>query len=163
MKSRKIVSIALLSALSVLLGGIDNMIPTPIAPVKLGLGNITVLVALYLMGAKSAAAVSVLKVLLCQMIFGSASSFVYSIAGAVLSFAVMIGAKKIKAFSIVGVSALGALAHNMGQLFCAYFLVGKGALYYMPILGALGAIAGFLTGIAAQIIVKRGRGIFGKE
>lgn len=162
-KSRKIVFIALLAALSVLLGGIDNMIPTPIAPVKLGMGNIAVLLALYLIDTKSAIAVSVLKVILCQMLFGNASSFIYSAFGAVFSFALMLICKKTGKFSAVGVSAIGAVAHNTGQLLCAYFFIGKGALYYIPILASCGAVAGFLTGIVAQIIIKRGRGLLGKE
>lgn len=162
-KSRKIVFIALLAALSVLLGGIDNLIPTPIAPVKLGMGNIAVLLALYLIDAKSALAVSLLKVILCQMLFGNASAFVYSITGAVFSFIVMLAVKWTNKFSAVGVSATGAVAHNTGQLLCAYFFVGKGALYYIPLLASCGGVAGFLTGIVAQIIIKRGRGLLGKE
>ena len=66
-KNKKIALIALFSALSVLLGGIENMLPSPAFGIKLGLGNITVLVALFVLGWKSALLVAILKVFLCSM------------------------------------------------------------------------------------------------
>ncbi len=51
----------------------------------------------------------------------------------------------------------------MAQLVCAYFIIGKGVLLHFPVLCLSGLGCGVLTGVAAQIIVKRGREIFGEE
>lgn len=161
-KNKKIALIALFSALSVLLGGIENMLPSPAFGIKLGLGNITVLVALFVLGWKSALLVAILKVFLCSMLFGSPTVLLYSLSGALLSFIVMLAAKKVRCFSVIGISLLGGIFHNLGQLICAYFLVGKGALYYIPVLCVFGCAAGILTGIAANIIIKRGRSVWQK-
>ena len=75
----------------------------------------------------------------------------------------MIPAKKSRVFSLVSVSGLGGLCHNLAQFVCAYIIIGKGVLFYLPILCLSGIAAGVLTGIASGIIVKRGREIFGKE
>ncbi len=162
-KNKKIALSSLLAALAVILGGIDNLIPMPAPGVRLGLGNVTVLLAIYFLGYKSAAIVALLKVFLCSMLFGSPTVFIYSLSGAILSLAVMLAAKKMRCFSVVGVSLLGGIFHNLGQLICAYFLVGKGAIYYIPVLCASGCAAGILTGIVAGIIIERGRGLFGEE
>ncbi len=156
-KNKKIALIALLSALSVLLGGIDNLIPTPTPGVRLGLGNIIVLVSLFILGWKSALAVAFLKIFLCSALFGSPTMFLYSLSGGALSFLAMVTAKKARCFSVIGVSLLGGIFHNSGQLLCAYFLIGKGALMLIPVLCASGCAAGLLTGIIAGIIIKRGR------
>lgn len=163
MKNKKIALASLLAALAVILGGIDNLIPAAAPGVRLGLGNITVLLAIYFLGLKSAFAVALLKIFLCSALFGSPTVFLYSLSGGVLSLAAMLAAKKLQCFSVVGVSLIGGIFHNLGQLICAYFLVGKGAIYYIPVLCASGSAAGILTGIIAGIIIKRGRKLFGEE
>lgn len=104
-----------------------------------------------------------MKVILTSVLFGTATTFLYSLCGAVLSLSVMCIAKKTRVFSTVGVSSLGGIFHNFGQMICAYFFIGKGAVLYMPVLCLTGAVCGVLTGLAAQLIIKRGRNLFGKE
>ena len=48
--------------------------------------------------------------------FGSGMSIIYSLAGAVVSLIVMALMKKINGFSIMGISMIGAVAHNMDRL-----------------------------------------------
>lgn len=161
-KVKTVARMAVLTALAVLLGYVEGLFPPPVAipGIKLGLANVIIITVLYICGAKQAWTVTVMKVSLCALLFGSATSFLYSVCGAVLSLAVMTVAKRSKLFSIVGVSSLGGIFHNMGQLICAYFFIGKGALLHIPVLCLCGALCGVLTGLAAQIIIKRGRGIF---
>ena len=161
--TRKITKMAAFVSVAVMLGYVESLFPPIAAGVKLGLSNIVVITVLYTQGNKETWVVSLLKVLLCMMLFGSMTSFVYSLSGAVLSLAVMILAKKSKLFSMIAVSGLGGLCHNMAQLLCACLLMGKGVLFYIPMLCVSGIVCGALTGVAAQIIVKRGREIFGKE
>lgn len=153
---------SVMTALAVLLGYVEGLFPPPVAipGIKLGLANVIIIMMLYIYGARQAWTVALLKVSLCALLFGSATSFLYSVCGSVLSLGVMIGAKRTKLFSIVGVSSLGGIFHNMGQLICAYFFIGKGAILHIPVLCLCGAVCGVLTGVASQIIIKRGRGIF---
>lgn len=164
-KVKTVARMAVLTALAVLLGYVESLFPPPVAipGIKLGLANVIIITVLYICGAKQAWTVTVMKVSLCALLFGSATSFIYSLCGAALSLVIMMLAKKSDIFSVVGVSSLGGIFHNMGQLVCAYFFIGKGALLHIPVLCLCGALCGVLTGLAAQIIIKRGRGIFETE
>jgi len=71
----------------------------PIPGVKLGLCNLVVILALLRYGFPSAAAVSLLRVLLSSILFGNMAAFFYSLAGAVLSLLVMALLKKTNRFS----------------------------------------------------------------
>ena len=161
--TKKITKIAAFIAVAVILGYVESLFPPIAAGVKLGIANIVIITVLYTHSARETWIVAVLKVVLCMALFGSMTSFIYSISGAVLSLSVMIIAKKSKLFSLVAVSGLGGLCHNMAQFICAYIIIGKGVMFYLPVLCISGILCGVLTGIAAQLIVKRGREIFGKE
>lgn len=161
--TRKITKLAAFVSVAVILGYVESLFPPVAAGVKLGIANTVIIAALYIHGGKDAYIVSVLKVVLCMALFGSMTSFIYSLSGAVLSLWAMIIAKRSKNFSIISVSGLGGLCHNIAQFVCAYIIIGKGVLFYLPVLCLSGILCGVLTGIAAQLIIKRGREIFGKE
>ena len=163
--SKRITRTALLITIAVLLGYVESLFPPiiPVAGIKLGLANAVLLLVLYLDSAKNAWTVSILKIILCSVLFGTATSFVYSLCGGALSLVVMMLAKRMKIFSVPGVSSIGGIFHNLGQLVCAYFFVGKGAILYIPVLCVSGAVCGALIGIAVQLILKRGGNLFGKE
>lgn len=164
-KVKTVARMAMMTSLAVLLGYVESIFPPPVAipGIKLGLANVIIITVLYICGAKQAWTVALLKVALCGVLFGTATSFVYSLCGAALSLVIMMLAKRTNLFSVVGVSSLGGIFHNLGQLVCAYFFIGKGALLHIPMLCLCGALCGVLTGLAAQIIIKRGRGIFETE
>lgn len=161
--TRKITKLAAFVSVAVILGYVESLFPPVAAGVKLGIANTVVITVLYTHSGKDAWIVSILKVLLCMALFGSMTSFIYSLSGSVLSLLVMIIAKKSKSFSVVSVSGLGGLCHNLAQFVCAYIIIGKGVIFYLPVLCLSGIFCGVLTGIAAQLIIKRGREIFGKE
>lgn len=165
MTSKKITRTAVLITVCVLLGYVESLFPpiVPIPGIKIGIANAVVLFLIYIDSAKTALTVSVIKVLLCSLLFGSTMSLIYSLSGALISFLMMFIAKKIKAFSMIGVSSIGGIAHNMAQLLCAYLFLGKGVLFYIPPLCIAGAICGMLTGIATRILIKRGRDLLEKE
>ena len=163
MKTRTVTKTAAFTAVAILLGYVESLFPPIAAGVKLGLANTVVITVLYTQSVNQAWMVAILKTILCAALFGSASSFVYSFAGAVVSLIAMILAKKSNLFSIIAVSSLGGAFHNMAQLLCAYLFIGKGVLYYIPVLFVSGALCGILTGIAAKILVRRGSELFGEE
>ena len=165
MNSKKITRTALLITMAALLGYVESLFPpiVPVPGIKLGLANAVVMFVLYADSGKSAWTVSMLKVILCSVLFGTATSFIYSLCGGALSLAVMLLAKRVKIFSVSGVSSIGGIFHNLGQLVCAYFFVGKGAILYIPVLSVSGAVCGVLIGVMVQLILKRGGNLFGKE
>ena len=86
------VSIALvLSYVEFLLPPIFSAVPG----IKLGLANIIIIYLLFALSAKDAVTVSVVRVLLSSLLFGTALTLLYSLAGAALSLTVMIVLKKI--------------------------------------------------------------------
>ena len=153
--TKKITRTAAFIAVAVLLGYVESLFPPIAAGVKLGLANTVVITVLYTSGARTAFTVSVLKVILCMALFGSVTSFIYSLCGAVVSLTAMLIAKKSGLFSVMAVSGIGGMFHNMAQLLCAYFIIGSGVLLYLPVLCLSGIVCGMITGIAAQMLVKR--------
>lgn len=155
---RKTAYMGLFLALALICSYIETLIPIPIGipGVKLGLTNIIVVLMLYSIGAKEAFGISVLRILLSGFLFGNAFSILYSLAGGILSFVVMLLLKKTNKLGSVSVSTAGGIFHNVGQLGMAVLIVGNTAvLYYFPILLAAGALTGFLIGILAQEIILR--------
>lgn len=158
-RTRMLVFVSVLVAQGMILSFIENMLPIPfIAPgAKLGLANIVTLSAIYLLSFKQATAVVLLRVILTAATFGSLSSFLYSFAGGVFSLLVM--AILLKVFrdeiSLMGVSVAGAVAHNLGQLFVAAFIIRNILiLTYLPILLIVAVPTGIFVGIVAKILIK---------
>lgn len=162
---RYISQMAMLTAAAVILGFVESLLPppVPVPGIKLGLGNLAVILALYCINARSAFLLALLKAGLCALLFAGFSGFLYSAAGAVVSFAAMYALKKTNLFSVIGVSSAGGMFHNIGQLAAAYFIVGKAVVYYIPVLTASGAVTGIITGSAAAVIIRKGEIIFGKK
>ena len=151
---------ALLTALAMVLSWLESLLVFPglLPGMKVGLTNIVVLFALYRMGLRDAVWISLARVLLASMTFGNAYSFAYSLAGAALSLAVMVGLKKWDKFSLLGVSAAGGVCHNLGQLAVAAAVLETARLgWYLPALLASGTAAGVVIGIAGGLAVERVR------
>ena len=158
MDSKKIARYALLTALAMVLSWLESLVPLSVAVpgVKLGLTNLVVIFALYRMSAGDALAISLVRVLLVSFTFGNAYAFAYSLAGALLSFVVMWGLKRIGTFSTIGVSVAGGVGHNLGQiLIAAIVLENSGIFYYFPALLISGTVAGVCIGVVGGILVKR--------
>lgn len=155
--TKKTALFGMLIALAFILSYVESMISFNfIVPgIKLGLANIVVLIALYLLGAKSAIALSLVRVILVSFTFGNLYSLWYSIAGAVLSYLVMLLLKNIKGFSMVGVSVAGGVAHNLGQIVVAMIVLGRGMIYYMSLLMIGGILTGTLIGVLGAIILSQ--------
>ncbi len=159
MKTNKLVLTALLTAFALAAFAIEAAFPpvTPIYGIKLGIANVFTLFALYALGPFEAAAVLFIRIILGNIITGQFVSFIYSLAGGVLSFAVMLLLKRffdVKRLWVL--SAICAVAHNFGQLAAAIAVTGTPELlYYLPVLIISGIIAGSLTGLCAQIVLLR--------
>lgn len=155
---RKMTALAITVSIALILSFIESRIPAFVAipGIKVGLANIAVIFTLYKLGAKEAALVSVLRVILVSLLFGSPVSFIYSLTGAFLSFAVMILLKRLTSLTTVTVSVSGGVMHNIGQIIAASFMLSTNVvIYYLPFLLLSGMIAGIVIGVASALIVKR--------
>ena len=158
MKTKKLTTLAVIVSVAMILSFVESRIPAFVAipGVKVGLANIAVIFALYKLGWREAIAVSVIRVLLVALLFGSVVSLAYSIAGAVISLSLMILLKKIGVFTEVAVSVVGGITHNVGQILVAFLLLEtKVVFYYLPFLLVSGVIAGIAVGVASALLIKR--------
>ena len=158
MKTRKIATLALAIALAMILSFVESQIPAFVAipGVKGGLANIAVVFVLYKLGWKEAVLISLVRVFMVSVLFGTAVSLFYSVAGAVLSLTGMVLLKRTGLFSTVAVSVTGGVLHNVGQILMACLLLETNVIvYYLPFLILSGVIAGVVIGVVAAIMVKR--------
>ena len=155
MKVKKVAVLGLCVALAMIMSYIESLFPLNLAVPGIKMG-IVIIFLLYRVGFSSACIVSLIRVFLVSMLFGNVMMMAYSIAGAVLSLAVMFVLKKCGKFSVVGVSIAGGVAHNAGQIIMAVILLGaKQIAYYLPVLAVTGTVTGVLIGIAASVVIKR--------
>ena len=148
-----------MAAVAMMLSYIEALLPpvySAVPGIKLGLANIAVIFALYSVDPKSAALISLVRVALSALLFGSVMSFIYSFSGAVLSLAVMILLKKSALFSAVGVSVAGAVMHNVGQVLCAVIILGTAEIgYYLILLSVSAVVSGVLVGLVSALLIKK--------
>ena len=156
MKKSRVAFLGLFTAFAMILSFVESQIPTFVAipGIKLGLPNIAIIIILYRFGWKEASIVSLLRVILTSLLFGTVLSMLYSIAGAVLSLVAMILLKKF--LSTVTISVIGGVCHNIGQILVAILVTEtQQLLYYLPVLIISGVIAGIVVGIIAALSVKK--------
>ena len=148
----------LLTSLMLVLGLIERQFPltAAIPGIKLGLANSVLLYALYMLGIKQSIVLMLLKALMRWVIYTNMSAMLYSLAGGVLSLLAMILLSRMKGISIIGVSALGAVFFNVGQILMAVVILKTPQLLvtYLPILMVSGVVTGVLTGVVAQMVMK---------
>lgn len=162
-KTPRLALLGMLVALAMVLSWLEAQIPVFVAVpgMKLGLTNLVVLTALYGMGAKEAVFLNFVRILLVGLTFGNMVSFLYSLAGGILSGIIMIGLKRTGRFSIVTVSVAGGVFHNVGQILVAMAILETASLvYYLPFLWLGGMVSGLLVGILGAQLVKRLQGLW---
>ena len=157
-KTKKLVFLALLTAISLGIWVIEAQIPAPVPVpgVKLGLASVVTLTAMALLGRKEALAVLVMRVFLSVLFAGNFSAILFSLTGGLLSWAVM--ALTLRLFEeklLWVVSVLGAIGHNAGQLLAAVAIMRTASLFvYAPALLCAAIITGAFTGVAAMYLTR---------
>ena len=158
MSTKKIAYLGLLVALAFVFSYVEYLIPVNpgIPGVKLGLANLVVIVALYTIGGRDAFLLSLVRIVLVGFTFSNVASMLYSLAGGLLSFGAMAAAKRTKLLSVTGVSVLGGVFHNVGQILMAMLVLETESLiYYLPVLILAGSIAGVAIGLLGAAIIRR--------
>ena len=148
-KTKKIVYLALLSALAIVLHTIDHYLSAPLPlGVKLGLANIIALVVIDVYDAKEMFIVNFFRVVISGLITGSLMSYPFymSCGGVFLSSLVLALLKKLNKLPMVSTSIIAAVCHNIGQIIVLSFLF---------IMLASSIPTGIFTGMVAIEILKR--------
>ena len=157
-KNKKLANMAMLVALAMIFSYVESLIPINfgIPGMKLGVANLVTVTGLEF---PEVFLVVVMRILLTGFLFGNGMSIVYSLAGGILSFLVMALMKRLKGFSVAGVSIAGGVSHNIGQIIVASVVVENLKLiYYLPALLIAGTVTGFVMGMISKKllpIVKR--------
>ena len=158
MKGKDLALRGLLLALALVLSWLESLLPLSFAVpgIKLGLPNLAVVFALYRLSWRDAALISLLRVLLISLLFGSWAALAWSAAGAALSLAVMALLQHTGKFKIAAVSVAGGVAHNLGQIAVAALLLETiRIVYYLPALLVSGTVAGVIIGLLSAVLVRR--------
>ena len=155
---RKTAYLGLYCGAAILLSYVEAMIPvfTAVPGMKIGLPNLAVVTALYFYSWREAAIVSAVRLAVVGLLFGNLFSFCFSVAGGFLSLLAMALVKRLNVLDCTGVSMIGALAHNAGQIAAAAALVEnvRIAYYFIP-LAVTGLAAGIAIGVVSGIMIRR--------
>lgn len=153
--------IALLSAYALALHGFESLLPTPIPWLKLGLANIITIITIFLYGIRTAIMVTLIRVILASLFTGTflGPAFILSLGGGITSTLAMGFFLSVlpRLFSIIGLSIIGALFHNITQLFLAYFLFIQrieAILLIAPFIILLGTLTGTVNGVVSDLLIK---------
>ena len=151
--------LGLFTAVAMILSFVESQLPpltTALPGIRMGLPNIAIMFILYRFGWKEASVVSIVRVILVSLLFGSVMSMAYSLAGAILSLLIMTLMQKFTPFNRVSISIVGGVCHNIGQIIVAWLVTDTAQIvYYLPVLLISGSAAGILVGLAAGILEKR--------
>lgn len=157
-KTQKTAFVGLATAFAMVLSYIEAILPpiwSAVPGIKVGLPNIVIIVLLYKLSFKYATLVSLVRIVLSALLFGTVVSMVYSLSGAILSLIIMFLLKKTNMFSIIGVSIAGGVFHNLGQILAAIIVMQTVEIgYYMIVLSISGIIAGVFVGVLGAACLK---------
>lgn len=156
---KRLAYLGVCTSIALVLAWVESLIPplyAAIPGIKLGLPNIAILFILYRYSVWDAAAVSFVRIVIVALLFGNPMTFAYSLAGAALSLLGMALLKRVRFFSTVGVSVVGAVLHNVGQVLAAVILLETSMLwYYLIVLLLTGTASGIFVGLCGGFAVKR--------
>ena len=159
MSVRMLIRLAFLGSISAILFIFEGLAPRPVPWIKLGLGNIPVVLALFMYGPIAALTVCWLKLILGGLVGGlfAGPTFVISVAGASVSWLVMSLCYRLRilVLSPLGVSIWGACSHQLTQLVIAYFFVGQFAIFSLiPVALFTASITGVFIGLLALWLLR---------
>ncbi len=153
--------IAWLTALAISIHLLESAFPSPLPGFKPGLANVITIVVLIQFGWRTAAWVSLLRVLCGGLLLGTFLSpgFFLSLGGAISSLAALWLGSRLpgEGFGPVGYSVLAALAHMTGQFTIAWLLfLPHPALWQLfPVLLTAALLFGGVSGIIARVMCQQ--------
>ncbi len=167
-RMKKLVLTALFAALAIGLSTLEGLVPItaflPIPGLRLGIANLAVMGAYYLIGRKNAVCVCAIRILCVFLTFGNVTSCLLSASGAALSLLSLFISEKGcgKLYSFVGVSALSAFCHAAGQITAAVLLTSSVRTFSVfPPLAFFSVLTGALCGMLMDLVYAAIRPVVG--
>jgi heptaprenyl diphosphate synthase len=151
-RARRQVFLALFIAVAVTMHALETLLPTPVPWLRIGLANIMTLAALYLFDGRAAWTVSLARVGMGSLMLGRLFSpgFWLALSGTIVATSAMIVVYRLAArrMSPIGISAVGAAGHALGQILAARLLVIQHPAIWkiFPLFLCFTVFAGILTG-----------------
>ena len=159
MRLKKLTLTAALTAAALVMFVLESQLPplTAIPGIKPGLSNIFTLFTMETLGPGWAFGLFFTRVTLGCVITGQGSAFLYSFAGGLCAYALMLLLRRVLTGDTLWVkSVLCAMAHNTGQLAAAAAIAKTGAVWsYLQVLIPAAILAGTLTGLCTQLVLHR--------
>lgn len=149
MTNQKLIQLALLTAAAASIQIVESLVMRliPIPFIRIGLSNVVILYLIWKNRPLSALVVNVAKSLLGGLATFTllSPSTLLSLGGGLAAIAVMLSAKWLRlGLSLFGISILGAIAHNLGQLLLVRWLLISNSRVFMltPILISIALLSG---------------------
>ncbi len=160
----RLIHLAFFTAFAITIYVVESFIPKPFPFMKLGLANIVVLLLLVSGNVRYAFIVIIGKTLAGGFFSGLflSPTTLLSISGSLCSLCVMTISIKSKVnFSIIGISILGAVVHNLAQIAVVrLILIKENTIFYLtPLLIIMGIVTGIIIGYIAKLFMDRINGI----
>ena len=154
---KRIAIMAMMLSLAIILSILESFIPVFVPGFKLGLANVIILIMLYEFKAYEAFTVLILRIIIQALLRGTIFEpvFFMSLCGGLISYLVMWLFSRMRLFTPIGVSVMGAVFHSTGQILVAMVIMSTAAiLYYLPFIALLSLGTGILSGLIAYTYLK---------
>lgn len=153
---RQTIILGLFIAIALVLSYFERFIPITFAVpgVKLGLANVVTVLAITFYKPRDIYLLVVIRVVLASLFIGGMMTLWYSLAGGLLSATTMLLISRVSkgSVSMVGISVVGAISHNIGQIVIVSIITSS--LYvgmsYLPVLLVSGVITGVFIGYVGK-------------
>jgi heptaprenyl diphosphate synthase len=160
-RTQELARLALLLALATVIHTMEAFLPVTVGWFRFGFANIIGLATLYMFGFKDALIVTFGRIFLGSLVSGlfGSPAFLLSLSGGSAAICAMGLAHRYagRAFSEIGISIIGAVFHNTGQLVAAYVIIVRheAILTLFPLLLLTASVTGLLNGLATRFFVER--------
>lgn len=148
-----------LTAIALILHVVEQYVPMPlpIPGIKLGLGNVATLFAMFSLGPVDALIILLVRIFVGSLFAGQVTALLYSLVGGVLCYIVTFFLSKILTEKQIWFCGfIGAVFHVLGQMAVALLLTNTPALlYYLPVLVLSAIVTGLFTGSVTQFVFRR--------
>ena len=157
--ARKIATIAILTALSLITFIIENQFPPLFIPgARMGLANIFSFAALIMYSPVEAFAIVAIRTGLGAVFAGNPSALLYSFTGGVVSMAIssVLMYAVYPRVSVMSISVIAAVCHNVTQV-CVFVLMTSTLNMFvnLPYFVLLGVLSGAIVGGVIMLIFKK--------
>jgi len=150
--------VAFLSAVGIALYVVESLIPGPAPFLKIGLANVSSVLALMILPPSDIFLVVGTRVVVGSLLVGSlfSPSFIIALGSGLVAATAMWAARSAgNAFSVVGISLIGSVSHVITQIFLVMvlFVQDSSILFLLPLLLSSALIGGLIVGFVSSKLI----------